>query len=268
VARGYGRDRNTPEFRRLVQLAQTVLEPADPVNYAPYYFQKQIPDPTALPGASRLAEGPAPTLVVATIGDPVVPVSSAISLARAAGIVEMTQPDPAYGIPLDQVLIESGVVEGAARTQRFASPSFGPRADLPGHIRCDDPNACTGPVLVDPSGYSCDATGASCTDGFAAPRLDPPLQQQLLKPVALVLPDGTKSTAFSGLLLPFLSPTGQDGFTGPQAQKAFDIDRYLANLIGRYFETKGREVRFDRCQAAAPPGPTTPECPWMAPPPP
>jgi hypothetical protein len=72
----------------------------------------------------------------------------------------------------------------------------------------------------------------------------------------------------SGLLLPFLSPTGQDGFTSPQAQKAFDIDRYLANLIGRYFETKGREVRFDRCQAAEPPDATTPECPWMAPPPP
>ncbi|MFL5458604.1 MAG: hypothetical protein ACJ78X_19580 [Myxococcales bacterium] len=262
--RGYGRTRNTPEFRRLVQLAQTVLEPADPINYAPYWFQSQL----AGPGNSRVRidgslTGPAPTLVVGTVGDPAIPVSSAIALARAAGIVEMNQPDPAYGIPIDQVLIEAGVVEGAARTQRFASSTFGPRADLAGHVRCDDPAGCNGPVLVDPSGYSCDAAGANCTDGFNAPRLNPPLQQQLLKPVKM--PDG--STTFSGLLLPYLSPTGQHGFTSPQAGKAFDIDRYLANLIGRYFETKGAEVRFDRCQAAEPVG-QTPECPWMAPPPP
>jgi hypothetical protein len=257
--RGYGRTRNTPEFRRLVQLAQTVLEPADPINYAPYWFQNQISGF----GNPRLgSDGPAPTLVVGTVGDPSLPVSSAIALARAAGIVEMNQPDPAYGIPIDQVLIEAGVVEGAARTQRFASSTFGPRADLPGHVRCDDPAGCNGPVLVDPSGYSCDATGANCTDGLDVPRLNPPLQQQLLKPVRML--DG--STAFSGLLLPYLSPTGQHGFKSPQPQKAFDMDRYLANLIGRYFETKGREVRFDRCQAAEPVDPT-PECPWMAPPP-
>jgi hypothetical protein len=262
--RGYGRSRNTPEFRRLVQLAQTVLEPADPINYAPYWFQNQLAGPgNSRVGSDGRSDGPAPTLVIGTVGDPSFPVSSAIALARAAGIVEMNQPDPAYGISIDQVLIEAGVVEGAARTQRFASSTFGPRADLSGHVRCDDPAGCNGPVLVDPSGYSCDATGANCTDAFNAPRLNPPLREQLLKPVKM--PDG--STTFSGLLLPYLSPTGQHGFTSPQAQKAFDMDRYLGNLIGRYFETKGAEVRFDRCQAAEPVG-QTPECPWMAPPPP
>jgi len=79
------------------------------------------------------------------------------------------------------------------------------------------------------------------------------------------LPDG--STAFSGLLLPYLSRTGQHGFSSPQPGKPFDMDRFLANLIGRYFETKGREVHFDACQAAEPTA-SAPECPWMAPPPP
>jgi hypothetical protein len=252
-ARGYGRTRNSPEFRRLVQIAQTVLEPADPINYAAYYFQKQL--------AARAGAPIAPTLVVGTVGDPAVPVSTAISLARAAGMVEMTQPDPAYGIPIDQVLIESGVVEGTARTQRFTSPAFGPRATLGSHVRCDA-GGCPDDVLLDPSGYSCDAAGANCTDGFNAPRLDPPLRQQLLRPVKLS--DG--STGFSGLLLPYLSRTGQHGFSSPQPQKPFDMDRFLANLIGRYFETKGHEVRFDACQAAEPVDPA-PECPWMAPPP-
>jgi hypothetical protein len=178
-------------------------------------------------------------------------------------MVEMTQPDLAYGIPIDQVLIESGVVEGVARTQRFASTAFGPRATLGSHVRCDAGSDCTGNVLVDPSGYSCDATGANCTDALTAPRLNPPLREQLLRPVRLA--DGT--TGFSGLLLPYLSRTGQHGFSSPQPQKPFDMDRFLANLIGRYFETRGHEVRFDACQAAEPAG-AVPECPWMAPPPP
>jgi hypothetical protein len=178
-------------------------------------------------------------------------------------MVEITKPDPAYGIPIDQVLIESGVVEGVARTQRFASTTFGPRKTLGSHVRCDGGAVCTDDVLVDPSGYSCDAAGANCTDGLNAPRLNPPLREQLLRPVKLS--DG--STGFSGLLLPYLSRTGQHGFSSPQPQKPFDMDRFLANLIGRYFETKGREVRFDPCQAAEPVDPA-PECPWMAPPPP
>jgi hypothetical protein len=189
------------------------------------------------------------------------PVSSAVALARAAGFVETAKPDPAYGIPVDQVLIDSAVVEGIARTQRFTSETFGPRATLAGHVRCD--GDCTGPVVVDPSGYSCDDTGGSCSDGLNAPRLDPPLRQQLLKPFQLL----DKTTVFSGLLLPYQSRTGQHGFSSPQPQKPFDVDRYLANLIGRYFETKGHEVRFERCQAAEPVDPV-PECPWMARPPP
>ena len=234
---------------------QTVLEPADPINYAPYYFQNQLPP--------RRGQGLVPTLVVGTVGDPAVPVSTAVALARAAGMVEMNQSDPGYGIPIDQVLIESGVVEGIARTQRFTSTAFGPRATLSTHVRCDAGAVCTGDVLVDPSGFSCDAAGASCTDQLNAPRLDPPLRQQLLRPIRLA--DGT--TGFSGLLLPYLSRTGQHGFSSPQPQKAFDIDRFMANLIGRFFETKGREVHFDACQAAEPAG-SVPECPWMAPPPP
>jgi hypothetical protein len=47
------------------------------------------------------------------------------------------------------------------------------------------------------------------------------------------------------------------------------MDRFLANLIGRYFETKGREVHFEACQAVDPDprDPAAVECPWMARPP-
>ncbi|MBZ0253107.1 MAG: hypothetical protein K8I02_07185, partial [Candidatus Methylomirabilis sp.] len=38
-ASGFGERRNTPDFRRLLGIAQLVLEPADPGNYAPYLWE-------------------------------------------------------------------------------------------------------------------------------------------------------------------------------------------------------------------------------------
>ena len=110
-ATGWGYERNTPEFRRLVGLSQAILEPGDPVSYAPHWSGDLL----------AIRNGvPAPALVVGTVGDTSVPVSTAIAMARAAGVVEMTQADPAYGIPVDQVLIRAGVVEGIANLHRLA----------------------------------------------------------------------------------------------------------------------------------------------------
>jgi len=249
-ARGWGYERNTPDFRRLVSLSQAILEPGDPVSYAPHWSAD------LLPGRNGVR---VPALVVGTVGDTTVPVSTAIAMARAAGLVETTQPDPAYGIPVEQVLIRAGVVEGIANLRRLADPTSGPRAALgPQHLSCDAPADCAGDVLVDPTSYGFDpANGVD--DGLNAPRLTPPLRSQLTRPVRLE--DG--SQAISALLLPYLSRAGQHGFRNPQPGKAFDMDQFLANLIGRWFETRGRELRFDACQAKEPP-----DCPWIPAPPP
>jgi hypothetical protein len=251
LARGYGRTRNTPELRRLLQIAQIALEPGDPIAYAPYWFQAPL--------AAR-AGSPAPALVVGTVGDPFVPVSTAISMARAAGIVEVGAADPTFGKTIDRVLIDSGVVEGVPRTSRFADPARGPIALLPSHVRCDTATSCTGTALLDPTDYACAPDGSSCTDGFNAPRLRPALREQLQRPVALA--DG--STAQAALLLPFLDPQGQHGFRNPQPGKPFDMDQFMANLIGRWFETHGRELHFEACQAKL----ADPACFWIPPPPP
>ncbi|MGZ6125682.1 MAG: hypothetical protein ACXWLR_12025, partial [Myxococcales bacterium] len=84
-ASGFGLGRNTSALRRMAGLTQLILDPADAVNYT-------APDATAR------------VLLIGTAGDPSVPVSAAISLARAAGLVPMEAPDPDYGIPIDQVL--------------------------------------------------------------------------------------------------------------------------------------------------------------------
>jgi hypothetical protein len=215
-------------------------------------------------------------LVVGTVGDPDVPVGTAISMARAAGLVETQAPDPAFGKPIDRVLIESGVVEGVARTMRFADPSQGPRALLPaGTIRCDTAASCSDSALLDPTDYSCNPDGSGCTDGFDAPRLNPPLREQLER--AFPLPNGTTATA--ALLLPFVAATGHHGFGSPQpppsgcsspppgGPSCFDMDQFLANLIGRWFATSGgavqvQELHFEQCQQ------DLASCAWIPAPPP
>jgi hypothetical protein len=280
-ARGFGLNRNTPELRRMMQLVQTALEPADPVNYAPHYNANNLYlprlDPTTTNGT---VAGPLDALLVATSGDTGVPISTGISLARAAGLVEPTQPDPAYKVTDEQVLIRSGAVEGIAATARFDDPNGGAFAQLPGLIQCDNagPPACSGAVLIDTTGYACN--GSACTDGLGAPRLVPPLRQQLQR---VSTPAGacpiseratgpgcwsvgasacaTNAPGLSALMIPYMNRTGQTGFTGPQPQKPFDMDQFMANAIGRWFECRAGELHFDACQADS-------SCPWIPPPPP
>ena len=279
-ARGFGLSRNTPDFRRLMGLSQLILDPGDPVNYAPHYFLDPLASRTTLEAEVNRTAGPANVLVIATSGDPGVPVNTGIELARAAGLVEMQKPDPDYGIPIDQVLIKAGVVEGVPGTERFADPAGGVFAQLPGHVRCDPGSDCSGSVLVDSTGYSCDADGASCLDGLNAPRLDPPLRQQLERASAAPSPcpvstragaTGCYSTGdsacdpnapgVSALLIPYMNRTGQHGFRNPQPGKPFDMDQLLANLVGRYFECRGRELHFEQCQQ------DLASCRWIPPPP-
>jgi|GEM_PF-1266687 len=275
VARGFGLSRNTPEFRRRMALSQMILDPGDPINYAPQHTPN--------------------LLVVGTSGDPGVPISGALNYARAAGLVELNQPDPAYGITLDQVLIRSGVDEGVANTRRYASTTYGPRADpaLQAHVRCDPGADCASDVLIDPTGYSCDATGGNCADGLNAPRLNPPLQQQLVRSsgttctfcqgstltsiAAACVSSGATCTSINAsacapsatgsaaLLIPYLNRTGEHGFRNPMPQKPFDLDLFMANLIGRYFECRGGELHFEKCQALLDSDPG--RCSWIPPPP-
>ncbi|MFN2548488.1 MAG: hypothetical protein ABR567_13730 [Myxococcales bacterium] len=279
-ARGYGLSRNTPEFRRMMGLSQLILEPGDPVNYAPHYFKDLLPSRATPQDDTGRVAGPANVLVIGTSGDPGVPINTAISLARAAGIVDTTHVDPAFGMTIDQVLIKSGVVEGVPATARFGDPNAGVFAALPGHVRCDPGSICTGDVLIDPTGYSCDEHGASCLDGLAAPRLDPPLRQQLtvMSSGPTGCPVSTRATGsgcwstgasacaagangVSALLIPYLNRTGQHGFFNPQPGKPFDMDQFMANVVGRFFECRGRELHFEQCQQ------DLASCPWIPLPP-
>jgi hypothetical protein len=63
------------------------------------------------------------------------------------------------------------------------------------------------------------------TNGFDIPRLDVPLR------VTLKNADGTES----GLRIPVIEPGGAHGFAWPRPDRAFDVELYLANLMGQFF---------------------------------
>ena len=170
-------------------------------------------------------------------------------------------------------------MEGVPATARFADPNGGVFAALPGHVRCDPGSDCSGSVLIDPTGYSCDGHGSGCIDQLGAPRLDPALRQQLTvvsAPAAASCPVSTRATGsgcwstgksacvagapgVSALLIPYLNRTGQHGFRNPQPGKAFDMDQFMANVVGRFFECRGRELHFEQCQQ------DLASCPWIPP---
>ncbi|MCB9558241.1 MAG: hypothetical protein H6707_19145 [Deltaproteobacteria bacterium] len=139
---GFGLPRNSPRLRRMIGLAQLLMDPADPINYVP--FLQKWPHPL------RTADDPARTnaLFIATAGDITVPVATAISLARAAGAVDFEAIDPRYQKNANRVLIDNYITEGLSRLRRHNDQ----------------------PVVIDPEDFS---RGLHAPD---VPRLKPPLR--------------------------------------------------------------------------------------------
>ena len=150
---GYGDQRNTPELRRLFQLVQAALDPADNFNFAPYYMIRPLLDENGNVAPPRAL------LSINTVGDMFVPVSTGSAFARAAGALPFLPPAAAdkmpeyaeYATPPElyaafgnktpnQLMIENHAIDGIAR---FGYTSAGP--------------ACKANyVSVQPSGMTCD----------------------------------------------------------------------------------------------------------------
>ena len=133
LAEGFGHIRQTPALRRFMNLASSIVDPGDPVNYAPYFAMKPITDPNGE------LHPPTAMLNIVTVGDMNVPISSGISLGRVAGALPFLRPDaaeryPAYGDYVtpdalyndlsgktpNRVLIDNHVLEGVNRLRRQA----------------------------------------------------------------------------------------------------------------------------------------------------
>lgn len=101
LGRGWAVQRQSPSFRRFALILQTVLEPADPINYA----RRILAEPLGGPGGGTPG---ADLLLIAAAGDPHVPIAGALSLARTAGLWTP-------GADIEQLFIEQSLTEGLPR---------------------------------------------------------------------------------------------------------------------------------------------------------
>lgn len=172
LVEGFALQRATPDLRRMFQLSQMMLEPADPANWV-----------------RRAADR---YLLIYTIGDMNVPINTGITLARAAGLLDSDE---------HQVLFDWYVPEGLEKLERFP----------------DHPGSLADPDDLDRN-----------RDGFDAPSPSRPLR-------ATRYDDQNRPVA--GVRFPYLVPGGQHGFRVPAPSKPFDIDSFMINMMGHFFET-------------------------------
>lgn len=127
---GLGHIRATPEMHRVARVFAGILEPGDPVAYAPYY----------LTGHPDLGGEPLNVLIIPSIGDTIVPVATGIALGRSAGYLVRDEADARWGLSEDQYLVDRRVVQGLE--------GYGPYTDSAGTAILFDPDDLDGGVNV------------------------------------------------------------------------------------------------------------------------
>lgn len=235
-AEGLGIRRQTPEMRRFLLLAQAALDAADPVSWAPLYFMR------------RPADHPQHALlVINTVGDQAVPISTGNAFARAAGLIPFMGPSTAarfpemseyatpqtlfdrYGSTPNRVLIDRHVLEGLSNARRYS---------IPGH---DD-------YLFDVDNLD---EGAQ---RFGEPTLTPPLRLvRRAAPMNGALDATWQPTIASwsadtgpsaGVLNAYIQPRGVHSFALPDSDDPWHVQTYLLHTVGHFFATDGRDIYY------------------------
>lgn len=196
LAEGLGLERTTPALRRFMDLGQMVLDPTDPGVVSRFLSR----DSLRYPGTGD--ETGARYLIVTTTGDMNVPAHSGITVARAAGAINYLDPDPRWGMPPNQVLLDHHAAE--------AINTFG-RYEYTNPPEDEEDRALLG---LDASlGVHFDVENFSQGDdiwGDNIPRLEEPLHL-----VSTVDAYGNDTGGYSGAIFPYAIPRGQHGFALP-----------------------------------------------------
>jgi hypothetical protein len=232
---GFGLKRNTPDFRRLFSAAQLVLDRADPAVYAPYFHQPYHARPEGAVGTNLL--------VITTTGDLGVPVNTGAAIARSAGVIGL-EPSPLYGgRSPDQMLVDTWVLEGVERFQRFADD---PCYLLPGNLLFDidehsrGTDSFQGPHLSEPTCDGSPTAPPECTT-TCAPM--PPLR------ATVTTPHGMSGARFLFVTDNGGPNDGNHGFALPNPNLDFDYHQFQINQIGWFFKTNGQVISDDPCLA-------------------
>jgi len=254
IGKGYGYKRNSPDLRRMMGLSQMILDPADPVNYAPHYFWEPL-----------TGMKPKSVLINHTLGDMKVPVGTGLTLARAARMLDFVNPVPVYdGDTENEMFLKHWVAEAIPRIQRFGAEKGGyfdadnlgsndhgepdydddcdrdENSSYPGG-RCEE-HKLNAPHLMDEDRYRDAGVGESYltrhfrktlpTPGLAKRNKGEGESSGFRLPNIMVYDNALKVEDRHGIFLS--APT-----------KPFNLDQYMINLIGRYFQTRAGELLGD-----------------------
>lgn len=268
---GIGYRRQTPDFRKLMNLVQAAVDPADPVNFAAYYMLRPIP------GIDGAPVGPHALLDVHVIGDPYVPVGQGNTFARAAGAIPFLPPSSAerypeyaaFAAPQDlvtayggrtpnQVLVDAHVLEGQPRFQRTP-------ADATCSVNYAATATCSAPPAVDSS--TCRQSLADVdwvaegAQGFGQQheRVALRLARQATiagEPTASWQPriktlqasddaaGWPPSTPLVATLNAYMTPLGQHVWFIGDPCKRWDDVTYMENLIARFIGSSGKDLYY------------------------
>jgi len=285
--RGLGFKKGTRDLRRFMMLAQGIMDPADPVNFAPHYFKDPLP---------ARAGKPAGVMFMPTQGDMSVPCNTGYATARAAGALPYTfDPvrDAAWGMSPNDVVIRSFAMQANEKLQYYrpvAAHMRNPEAPvaeedraLVSLVECEQPEHCEQPSLVDITGYAKDsATGAWLDDtndymrGYGgAPRLKVPLRDAVTVDYPGTDWQGRSVRMKSSFVPVYADAHGRHGLEPPDPTFAFDLGSFVVNMMARYFTTDGTVVSTDVCmhrdgwdrRPTEPDAQRVPACGWIPPPP-
>ena len=271
---GFGLERQSPDLRRIFNLAQGILDGADPVTFAAHHWLDPLPKPDGSPGT------PKPLLTHATLGDGFVPVATLQQFARSAGLLPMFGPSAwdrypeyrdyvtppslyeRYGKTPERLLIDTYVTEGNARYERTPID----RASC-GTNQTEVAGLCGVPPR--PSAQTCRQTlydvdwFAEGQDGYGAQHPDAPLRlvrrservgadlaslERIWAPRTLGVPGAstgfTEDVPLSGVGHVYVAPEGSHTWLPPDSCERFD-DATWGNLLnGRFLATGGHDVYY------------------------
>ena len=270
---GVGLQRQTPEFRRLMNLSQAAVDPADPVNFAALYMLRALPAPDGSIPAPR------PVLDVATAGDDQVLTATSYVFSRASGALPFLPPSAMATMPEladyvtpqalydawggrtpSQVLIDTYQTEGIPRLARKPGVSCG--VNYTSSATCTKPPSPDGALCLDTL-YDADWLGESQEDygqQHAAPLLrlarlagsratDPPSLAGAWSPRITGAPFAADDTYLPnlplvGLVTAYIEPGGHHDWAVGEPCQAWDSMTYMDNLLARYFVTSGQDLYY------------------------
>jgi hypothetical protein len=255
---GLGLRRANSELRRFLNLGQMVMDRTDPGVLSRHLASQPFtyPNKGDRTGASFL--------IVTTVGDMGVPASTGMTVGRAAGVIDYLNPDPRYGKPPNQVLIDNHTAEAVNTLRRHVYVDPPDSDNIRGLLGLDH----TLGVHVDVENFSFNPLTGEFDDmwGHNVPRLQPGGLHLIMDTDMW----GNPLRGQSGAVFPYAIPEGQHGFAlpgemtdwaialcrethgsnAPQCAsseiigKAYDVGWFVFHGLARYFRSGGREYPF------------------------